>query len=92
MSDYGFLPEFRDLIITGGAAEIARIGDAIEALLNGLRSFATAVIWFGIVILPQLLLWAIVIAIPVVLVIWIVRRIRRRGNTTQDKPAQPPSA
>jgi len=35
MSDYSFLPVFRDLIITGGAAEIARIGDAIEAQLHG---------------------------------------------------------
>lgn len=34
MSDYGFLPVFRDLIITGGAAEIGRIGDAIEAQLH----------------------------------------------------------
>jgi hypothetical protein len=34
MSDYGFLPECRDPIITGGAADIARIGDAIATQLR----------------------------------------------------------
>lgn len=34
MSDYGFLPVFRDLIITGGAGEIVRIGDVLEARLH----------------------------------------------------------
>jgi hypothetical protein len=67
------------------------VKDAVEALLRGLRSFATAIIWFAISILPQLLLWLIVLGIPIVLVIWIVRRIRRRGKAAQDKPAQPPS-
>jgi hypothetical protein len=48
--------------------------DAIEALVNILQIIATAAIWFVLVPLPILL----VLAIPFVLLIWVIRRLRRR--------------
>jgi hypothetical protein len=49
--------------------------EAIEALVNTLQSLASALIWLGIYFLPVILL----LGIPVLLVVWFIRR-RRRGQ------------
>jgi hypothetical protein len=49
---------------------------AVEALINALQVVANAVIWLVIVVLPILL----VIAIPIALIIWVIRRLRRRES------------
>ena len=51
---------------------------AIEALINALQVVVNAAIWFILFALPILL----VIAIPFVLLIWLIRRLRRREQTT----------
>lgn len=47
---------------------------AVEALVNTLQGLGTAVIWLLLYALPVLLL----IAIPFVLLLWLIRRLRRR--------------
>jgi hypothetical protein len=60
---------------------------AVEALISALQVVANAVIWFVIFALPILL----VIAIPIALVIWVIRRLRRRelvvATTRVETPA-----
>lgn len=66
----------------GGVAK-----QAIEALVSMLQVLANAVIWFILFALPILL----VIAIPFVLLIWIIRRLRRRervADTTTIGPGE----
>lgn len=53
---------------------------AIEALVSTLQNLASALIWLGIYFLPVVLL----IGLPILLVIWIIRRRR--------KPTSPPAA
>ncbi len=48
---------------------------AVEALVNTLQALGTAVIWFGIYTLPLLLL----IGLPIVAVVFGLRRLLRRG-------------
>ena len=55
---------------------------AIETLVRALQALANLFIWFVIVALPILLL----ILIPFALIIWIIRRLRRR-----ERPAPPPA-
>ena len=55
---------------------------AIETLARALQALANLLIWFVIVALPILLL----ILIPFALIIWIIRRLRRR-----ERPAPPPA-
>ena len=55
---------------------------AIETLVSALQALANLLIWFVIVALPILLL----ILIPFALIIWIIRRLRRR-----ERPAPPPA-
>lgn len=50
--------------------------DAIEALITMLQVLANAAIWFVLFALPIL----IVIAIPFVLLIWVIKRLRRRES------------
>jgi hypothetical protein len=61
---------------------------ALEALIAALQGLATAAIWFAIVILPILL----VIAIPFVLLIWLIRRLRRRERNAETEVSEPPVA
>lgn len=63
----------------GGVAK-----NAIEALISMLQVLANAVIWFVLFALPILL----VIAVPFVLLIWVIRRLRRReaATPTADQP------
>jgi hypothetical protein len=60
--------------------------NALEALIAVLQGLATAAIWFAIVILPILL----VIAIPFVLLIWLIRRLRRRERKAEPQVGEPP--
>jgi hypothetical protein len=55
--------------------------DAVEALIATLQGLASITVWFVIVILPVL----VIFAIPVVLVIWLIRRALR--NRKPVKPA-----
>lgn len=55
--------------------------DAVEALIGTLQGLASIAVWFVIVVLPVLLIFAA----PVVLVIWLIRRARRSRKMT--KPA-----
>lgn len=50
--------------------------DAIEALITMLQVLANAAIWFVLFALPIL----VVIAIPFVLLIWVIKRLRRRES------------
>jgi len=50
--------------------------DAIEALITMLQVLANAAIWFVLFAVPIL----IVIAIPFVLLIWVIKRLRRRES------------
>ncbi|MFO7664879.1 MAG: DUF4349 domain-containing protein [Chloroflexota bacterium] len=60
--------------------------NAMEALITALQGMANAVIWFVIFILPILLL----IAIPFVLLIWLIRRLRRRERKAEPQVSEPP--
>lgn len=64
----------------GGVAK-----DAIEALIGMIQVLANAAIWFVLFALPILL----VIAIPFVLLIWIIKRLRRRERADATTPAPP---
>lgn len=55
---------------------------AIETLVSALQALANLLIWFVIVALPILLL----ILIPFLLIIWLIRRLRRR-----ERPDPPPA-
>jgi Domain of unknown function (DUF4349) len=58
--------------------------NAIQALINALKFMAKAVIWLLLFLLPTLL----VLAVPVLLLVWLVRSWRRRRATPQP-PAAP---
>lgn len=58
---------------------------AVEALVSMLQLLANAAIWFVIVALPVLL----IIAIPFALIIWIIRRLRRREQTVETATVPP---
>jgi hypothetical protein len=58
---------------------LSRAGRALVQVLQGLLN---ALIWFAIVLLPILLLFAA----PIVLVVWLIRRAKRgKGRVTSDK-------
>jgi hypothetical protein len=82
--------ELAEPIEVGGWQPQGVAKQAVEALINALQVVANAVIWFVLFALPILL----VIAIPVVLIIWIIQRLRRRERgavvtttTTFEPPA-----
>ncbi len=54
--------------------------DAIEALINMLQVLANAAIWFVLFALPVLL----VLAIPFVLLIWVIKGLRRRKSRVTE--------
>lgn len=59
---------------------------AVEALIAALQGLANVAIWFAIFILPVLL----IIAIPFILLIWLIRRLRKRERTAAAETPQPP--
>jgi len=59
---------------------------AIEALINALQVVVNAAIWFVLFALPIL----VVIAIPFVLLIWLIRRLRRRERERVVAPVVAP--
>lgn len=73
-------------VIEEGWQPAATLRSAANRLVNTLQGLADLVIWLAIYVLPIL----IVLALPIVLIIWLVRRNRRR----HPKPAAPttPSA
>lgn len=79
--------ELAQPIQVGGWQPSGVAKEAIEALINMLQVLANAAIWFVLFALPILL----VIAIPFVLLIWVIKRLRRRERvknaTTQEPPA-----
>ena len=70
--------ELAQPIEVGGWQPTGVARQAIEALINALQVVANAAIWFILFALPILL----VIAIPFVLLIWLIRRLGRRQRTT----------
>ena len=58
--------------------------DAIEALINMLQVLANAAIWFVLFALPVLL----VLAIPFVLLIWVIKRLRRRESRVTESEGE----
>lgn len=59
--------------------------EAIEALVGALQALVNALIWFVIFVLPVLVL----ILIPFALILWLIRRLRRRERApaTSEPPA-----
>ncbi|HRF49999.1 MAG TPA: DUF4349 domain-containing protein [Anaerolineales bacterium] len=57
---------------------------AVEALVNTLQSLGTAAIWFGVYTLPLLLLFGL----PIVAILFIVRRFTRRPRVVAPAPKQ----
>ena len=68
--------ELAQPIQVGGWEPTGVAKQAVEALVNMLQLLANAVIWFIIFALPILL----VIAIPFALLIWVIKRLRRRES------------
>lgn len=60
--------------------------EAIEALVATLQNLASALIWLGIYFLPVILL----IVLPILVVVWLVRRflLRRRTQSSAVQPAE----
>ncbi len=76
--------ELAQPIEVGGWQPSGVARQAIEALLNALQLVANAAIWFILIALPILL----VIAIPFVLLIWLIRRLRRRDRERVVAPVE----
>lgn len=79
--------ELAQPIQVGGWEPTGVAKQAVEALVNMLQLLANAVIWFVIFALPILL----VIAIPFVLLIWLIKRLRRRDRTVEVTVETPPA-
>jgi hypothetical protein len=58
--------------------------EAIEALVTTLQGLASALIWLGIYFLPIILL----IGIPILLIIWFIRRRRGQAPPRVTRPAE----
>jgi phage gp46-like protein len=63
-------------VVEEGWKPLTTLRNAARALVSTLKGLGSALIWFVIYILPVLL----ILAVPVVLVWWIVRRLRRRSR------------
>lgn len=68
-------------VIEEGWQPAATLRSAANRLVNSLQGLADLAIWLAIYVLPIL----IILALPIVLIIWLVRRNRRR----HPKPAAP---
>lgn len=63
-------------------AGVAR--DAVQALINAVQFLANAAIWIGLFLLPI----GLVLIVPILLIIFVIRRLRRRSRPAETKPAQ----
>jgi hypothetical protein len=77
--------ELAQPIQVGGWEPTGVAKEAVEALVNMLQLLANAAIWFVIFALPILL----VIAIPFVLLIWLIKRLRRRERVVEATTDEP---
>ncbi len=80
--------ELAQPIQVGGWEPTGVAKQAVEALINMLQLIANAAIWFVLFALPVL----VVILIPFALLIWIIRRLRRRERAAEATTAEPPAA
>ncbi len=76
--------ELAQPIQVGGWEPTGVAKQAVEALVNMLQLLANAVIWFIIFALPILL----VIAIPFALLIWVIKRLRRRESRVTESEGE----
>jgi hypothetical protein len=75
-------PEITQPVVEEGYDPGRTISRAARSLVQVLQGLLNAVIWFVIVLLPILL----IVAVPVVVVVWLVRRGRRsKGQGASDK-------
>ena len=79
--------ELAQPIQVGGWQPSGVAKEAIEALINMLQVLANAAIWFVLFALPILL----VIAIPFALLIWVIKRLRRRERVETSATPEPPA-
>ncbi len=63
-------------VVEPGWRPLETLKNAGRALTNALKGLVDALIWFVVAVLPVLLL----IAIPVAVVVWLIRRLGRRGR------------
>ena len=66
----------------GGWQPVGVARNAVQALINALKFFANAGMWIVIFVIPVL----VILAIPLLVLFWIIRRLGRRG-----KPKVPPT-
>jgi len=66
----------------GGWQPVGVARNAVQALINALKFFANAGMWIVIFVIPVL----VILAIPLLVLFWIIRRLGRRG-----KPKAPPT-
>ncbi len=71
-------------VVEPGWRPLETLKNAGRSLVNMLKGLVDALIWLVVAILPVLLL----IAIPVALVIWLIRRLGRRGRQKMQPPAK----
>jgi hypothetical protein len=64
-------------VVEEGWKPLTILKNAARALVSTLRGLGSALIWFAVYVLPVLVL----VALPIALVWWVVRRLRRRGRS-----------
>jgi hypothetical protein len=70
------LPEQAEApVVEAGWKPLTTLRNAARTLVSTLKGLGSVVIWLVIYVLPVLLL----LAVPIVLVVWIIRRLRRRS-------------
>jgi len=74
-------------VVEPGWRPLETLKNASRALVNALKGLANALIWLVIYVLPLLILIAIPIVVIILLVRWLVRRARR-VTKRQDVPKQ----
>ena len=70
----------------GGWQPVGVARNALQALINALKFFASAGMWIVIFVVPVLL----ILAVPFLVLFWIIRRLTRRGKP-KTPPAPPPA-
>lgn len=77
----------------GGWKPSGDVKNAVQALINILKGLTTFVIWLVITILPVLLVLFIIFGLPILLIIWLIRRskARRAPPTTTITPGPLPN-
>ena len=68
-------------VVEPGWRPLETLKNAGRALVNALKGLADALIWLVIYVLPLLLIIAIPIAVLILLIRWLVRRQKKTGNT-----------